>query len=159
MKLIIEWSHAHFMKINPDKTELLLLYPPSLSREVIIKGVLFEDQCIRFSEFVKNVGVWIDKHLSLDIHVSNIVSHCYKILKDIGSIKKFLERCHIEELVHAVIATRVDYCNSLLMNADKKIIQKLQKLQISHDWYLPGTGTILQPLLLMNFIGYVLRQE
>ena len=77
----------------------------------------------------KNAGVWIDKQLSLYIHVSNIVSHCYKILKDIGSIKKFLERCHIEELVHAVIATRVDYCNSLLMNAGKNIIQKLQKLQ------------------------------
>ena len=27
------------MKINPDKTELLLLYPPSLAREVVIKGI------------------------------------------------------------------------------------------------------------------------
>ena len=131
MNLIIEWSNAHFMKINPDKTEILLLYPPSLSKEVIIKGVLFEDQCIRFSEVVKNVGVQIDKNLSMDNHVTNIVSHCYKILKDIGSIRKCLERKDLEELVHAVIASRLDYCNSLLMNVSQKNINKLQKLQNS----------------------------
>ena len=119
------------MKINPDKTELLLLYPPSLNREVLIKGVLFEDQCIRFSEFVKNVGVWIDKNLSLSQPVKNIVSHCYKILKDIGCIKKNLERDHLENLVHAVITSRLDYCNGLLMNISKENLYKLQKVQNS----------------------------
>ena len=59
MKQIVEWSHVHFTKIKPDKTELLLLYPSSLNKEVIIKVVLFEHECIRFSEFVKNVGVWL----------------------------------------------------------------------------------------------------
>ena len=83
MRKIVEWSHAHFMKINPDKTELLLLYPPSLNREVVIKGIIFDGQCIRFSEYVKNVGVWIDKNLNLDKHTNNIVSHCYKIITDI----------------------------------------------------------------------------
>ena len=129
MNLIIEWSHAHFMSINPDKTELLLLYPPSLNKEVIIKGILFQDQCIRFSEFVKNVGVWIDKNLTLDKHVNNIVSNCYKILKDIGSIKKSLSRGDLEKLVHAAIANRLDYCNSLLMNIGKEHLTKLQKVQ------------------------------
>ena len=66
MQQIVQWSHAHFMKINPDKTELLLLYPPSLNKEVVIKGIIFEGQCIRFSEFVKNVGVWIDKNLDMN---------------------------------------------------------------------------------------------
>ena len=110
MNLIVEWSFAHFMKINPDKTEIILLYPPSLNKEVIIKGILFDDQCIRFSEFVKNVGVWIDKNLTMDKHVNHIVSHCYKILKDIGRIKKSLQRCHLEKLVHSVITSHVDYC-------------------------------------------------
>ena len=131
MHQIVRWSHAHFMKINPDKTELLLLYPPSLNREVLIKGILFEDQCIRFSEFVKNVGVWIDKNLNLSQHVNNIVSHCYKILKDIARIKKNLERNHVENLVHAVITSRLDYCNCLLMNISKENLYKLQKVQNS----------------------------
>ena len=95
------------------------------------KGIIFEDQCILFSEFVKNVGVWIDKNLDMKKHVSNIVSHCYKILKDIGSIKKNLERSQVENLVHAVISSRLDYCNSLLLNVNKEHLFKLQKMQNS----------------------------
>ena len=131
MQQIVRWSHAHFMCINPDKTEILLACPPSLNKEVLIKGILFQDQCIRFSDFVKNVGVMIDKNLDLNKHVSHIVSHCYKILKDIGRIRKNLEKNHIENLVHAVISTRLDYCNSLLVNIDKDNLHKLQKVQNS----------------------------
>ena len=96
---------------------------------MLIKGVIFENQCIRFSQFVKNVGVYVDMNLNLDSHINFIVSHCYKILKDIGRIKKNLQRAHIENLVHAVIASRLDYCNSLLMNISKVNLSKLQKLQ------------------------------
>ncbi len=129
MNHIITWSHAHFMKINPEKTELMLLYPSSLSREVIIKGVLFEDQCIRFSNQGKNVGVWIDRNFTMNKHVNSVVSHCYKILKDIGRIKKYLEKSRLEQLVHAVIASRLDYCNSLLVNMSKENLFKYQKVQ------------------------------
>ena len=126
---IINWSNAHYMKINPEKTEILLLYPSSLNREVIIKGVIFEEQCIRFSDEVKNVDVWIDKNLTMNKQVNQIVSHCYKILKDIGRIRKCLKQCHIERLVHAVVSSRLDYCNSLYMNVSKSNMYKLQKVQ------------------------------
>ena len=129
MKLIVEWSHAHFMKINPDKTEIVLFYPPSLNKEVLIKGVFFEEQCIRFSEIVKNVGVYLDKNLNMDAHVKNITSHCYKILKDIGSIKKNLQKDHLAQLVHSVVTSILDYCNCLFMNISKENMFKLQKVQ------------------------------
>ena len=96
---------------------------------MLIRGLFFEGQCIRFSEFVKNVGVWVDKNLNLDMHINNIVSHCFKILKDIGSVKKNLEKDDVECLVHSVITSRLDYCNSLFMNLCKKNLFKLQKLQ------------------------------
>ena len=99
LKLIVKWSHSRFMKINPDKTEILLFYPPSLEKEVLIKGIMFEEQCIRFSDCVKNVGVYLDKHLNFNKHINNITSHCYKILKDIGSIKKSLQKDHLAQLV------------------------------------------------------------
>ena len=126
---IIDWSNAHYMKINPDKTEILLLRPDSLNKEVIIRGVIFEEQCIRFSTAVKNVGVWLDINLNMEKHINQIVSHGFKILKDIGRVKKCLERSHIERLVHAVISSRLDYCNSLFMNVSKDNLFKLQKMQ------------------------------
>ena len=117
------------MKINPDKTEILLLCPASLNKEVVIKGVIFEEQCIRFSNEVKNVGVWLDKNLTMDKHINQTVSHCYKILKDIGRIRKCLQQTHIERLIHAMISSRIDQNNSLYINISKENMYKLQKLQ------------------------------
>ena len=62
-------------------------------------------------------------------HVNTVVSHCCKILKDIGRIKRFLSRQCLEELMHAIISHRLDYCNSLLINISKKNLFKPQKVQ------------------------------
>jgi hypothetical protein len=129
MEQVIVWSFAHFMKVNPDKTEILLFRPASLNDQVIINGVFFEEQCIRFSNEVKNVGVWLDQNLSLDKHVTCIVSHCYKLLRDISRIKKYLQKSHVERLVHAIISSRLDYCNSLFVNIGSDNHYKLQKVQ------------------------------
>ena len=127
---ITKWMNYQFLKINPDKTEILLLYPKSMENDVIIRGSIIKDQqCIRFSDVVKNVGVWVDKHLDMSDHVNKIVSHSYKILKDIGRIRSVLSQNHTEMLVHAVVSTRLDYCNSLFYNMSKMNLQKLQKVQ------------------------------
>ena len=68
-------------------------------------------------------------NLTMDQHVNNIASHCYKILKDIGSIRKSITKDRLEKLVHAVISSRLDYCNSLFMNISQENLRKLQKLQ------------------------------
>ena len=127
---VTKWMNFMSLKINPDKTEILLLYPKSMERDVIIRGSIIKDQqCIRFSEVVKNVGVWVDKHLELSDHVNKVVSHSFKILKDIGRIRSMLSQEHTENLVHAVVSSRLDYCNSLFYNMRKDNIDKLQKVQ------------------------------
>ena len=121
-----------FLKINPDKTEILLLFPKSMENEMIIRGTIIDGKhCIRFSDSVKNVGVWVDKNLNMTHHVNQVVSHCYKILKDIGRIRSVLSQKHTEIIVHSVISNRMDYCNSLFHKIDKSNIEKLQKVQNS----------------------------
>ena len=88
-----------------------------------------EGKCIRFSNEVKNVGVVLDKNLNFDKHVNKIVSHGFKLLKDIGRVRSVLTTKHTEMLVHAVTSSRLDYCNSLFFNLNKCNILKLQKLQ------------------------------
>ena len=129
IKNIVHWSNILCLKINPDKTEIILFHPKSLSHRVIIKGTFIGNECIRHSKEVKNVGVWLDEHLKFDKHVNKIISQCYKLLKDVGRIRNVLSKEHTEMLVHPVITTRLDYCNSLLINTSKKNIFKLQKVQ------------------------------
>ena len=129
LKEVMEWMNEKFMKINPEKTEILLLYPEELEEKIIIKGTIVGNQCIRFSKTVKNVGVWLDEKMKLEVHVNKIVSHCFKLLKDIGRIRNVISAKHTEMLVHAVISSRLDNCNSLFFNMGKSNTYKLQKVQ------------------------------
>lgn len=129
IKKITEWMNSQCLKINQDKTEIIVFYPKSLSNQVIIGGTFIDEECIRFSKEVKNVGVWLDDQLKLDKHINQIVSHCYKLLRDIGRIRNILSKKDTEMLIHAVITSRIDYCNSLFFNLSNSNLYKLQKAQ------------------------------
>ena len=58
---ITEWINSQFLKINHDKTEIILFHPKSMINQVIIGGTTVGDECIRFSKVVKNVAVWLDE--------------------------------------------------------------------------------------------------
>ena len=95
--------------------------------QVIIGGTTVGKECIRFSKVVKNVGVWLDEHMTLDKHINQIASHSYKLLRDIGRVRHVLSNKHTEILVHAVVTHRIDYCNSLFFNMSKANIIQTSK--------------------------------
>ena len=65
----------------------------------------------------------------MDKHINFLVSHCYKILRDICGIRKYLQKKHLEQLIHAVITGRLDYCICLFVNISRDNLFKMQKAQ------------------------------
>ena len=129
---ISSWMNRYFLKVNRDKTEILLFCPKEIDNEVIIRGVILDsEECIRFSDEVKNLGIWLDNHLNFNKHISKTVSHCHKLIKDIWRIRSVLSKEHTESLVHSVISLKLDYCNSLYYGISKKNHKQLQKVQNS----------------------------
>ena len=127
---ITKYMNLQWLKINPDKTEIVLFHPKHLTFKVIIGGVIIsESDCIRFSDIVKNVGVFLDKYLKLDTHVNKTVSSCYKYIKDLYRARNFLSLKDTEILVNASVTSRLDYCNSLFVNMSESNFYKLQKVQ------------------------------
>ena len=126
---VVAWMNSMYLKINPDKTEIILFHPHEMRNKVVIQGTMIGKDCIRFSKEVKNVGVWLDRHLNMNKHIDQIVAQCYKWLRDIGRIRNLISQEHTEMLVHSVVSSRLDYCNSLLMNINKSNLYKLQKVQ------------------------------
>ena len=129
MDKIKKWMHSHFLKINPDKTEVIVFLPNSLKNEQTINGAFLEGDCIRFSDVVKNLGFSLDKHLSMESQVNAIVSHCYKLIGDVARIRDLLDDNDAESLMHAIVSSRIDYCNSLFFGINKNLIAKLQMAQ------------------------------
>ena len=58
--------NSMYLKINPDKTEIILFHPHEMRNKLVIQGTMIGKDCIRFSKEVKNVGVWLDRHLNMN---------------------------------------------------------------------------------------------
>ena len=82
-----------------------------------------------FLSDVRNLGILLDSQLNYTQHVNRMVSHCHKIIKDVWKIRCLLTQSDAEKLVHAVISTKLDNCNSLYYGMSSKNMKKLQKVQ------------------------------
>ena len=81
MNEVIDWMNFMCLKINPDKTEIILFHPKILQNQVIVGGTFIGNECIRFSKEVKNVGMWLDNQLNMNKQVNKIVSQCYYVYR------------------------------------------------------------------------------
>ena len=126
---ITNWMYM-FLKINLDKTEIIYFIPKSLKHCNTVNGVIVPGiGCIRFSDVVKNLGVHLDIDLSMSTQISNVIGQCYRLLKNLGRIRNVLSQKQTEILVHALISSRLDYCNVLFYGINSRFIQSLQKVQ------------------------------
>lgn len=129
MSQIKNWMNAHFLKLNPDKTEIIVFLPENLCRMPLINGAFIEGECIRFSNTVKTLGFNLDRSLNMEHHVNSTVSLCYKLLGDVARVRHLLSDSDTESLVHSIVSSRLDYCNSLLYGLKKSVITKYQCVQ------------------------------
>ena len=72
-----------------------------------------------------HLGVTFDCTMSLERHVTNISWAAYCI----GRIRRYLIHEHTKQLVHALVISCIDCCNSLLNGLSATLIAKLQRVQ------------------------------
>ena len=124
------WMKLNLLKLNDDKTELLVITSrPSTSQSLHISIKVGDQDISPSEEPPKNLGVIFYSTCSLKDHVSNVCRSINFNLYSIGKIRKYLDRPTVEKLVNAIITSRLDYCNSLLFGILKELISQLQKRQ------------------------------
>ena len=123
------WMNEYFLCLNQSKTKILVIAPPSLQPEIIVRGVFLENTCIRFVDSAKNLGIVLDNVLSFDTQVNKIVKSCYLTIKNITLIKNYLSENQRKQLICARIFSLLDYCNSLYYGINVSLVNKLQRVQ------------------------------
>ena len=122
------WMSANFLKINEDKTNLVIISPNQNSGN-------FDDFCISFggslvlpSSTATNLGVKIDSSMSLCDQINSITSKGYFYLSNFYRVADKLTQNLKLQLVTSYVLPLIDYCNVVLVSANKGYIHKLQKL-------------------------------
>jgi hypothetical protein len=115
------------LKLNDDKTEVIVFSPPNIQRPLDVFRVCETD--ITPSTTVKNLGVTFEEHLRMERHVNEICFSGYYHLSNISAIRNSLDRASAEKLLHAFVTSKLDFCNALLAFLPLTLIAKLQRLQ------------------------------
>ena len=102
----------------------------SFKQSVNLSGCLNSSgSLVALSESTKLLGTHLDDSLNFDVHVSKTVSSALLFLKNARAIQKFINQEAAEILIHAIITSKLDQCNSLLYGLSAKNLSKLQKIQ------------------------------
>lgn len=124
-----EWMSQKGLKMNDSKTEALLISSKPISKQMDLPCITIGDCGIKPNDAAKMLGVIFDKHITLTEHISSVCKSIQFHLYNIGRIRKHLTQKSAEQLVHALITTKLDYCNALLIGLPSSLMSRLQRLQ------------------------------
>ena len=89
MNEINHWMMANRLKLNKDKTELLVIsakhLPGPLLHEISVAG-----EIIHSVHKARNIGTMFDSHFCFNDHVTNICKSSFHHLRNISYIRKYL---------------------------------------------------------------------
>ena len=123
------WMIKNKLKINDSKTEFIIFRSPLLKQNLSDLSVRVGDMQVSPSSKVRDLGVVFDQYLTFHDHISGICKSTHFHLRGIGRIRNLLTFDATAQLIHALITSRLDFCNSILYNLPNKQIERLQRIQ------------------------------
>nr|XP_054769701.1 uncharacterized protein LOC129277566 [Lytechinus pictus] len=126
---IKSWSVINNLKLNEAKTEMLHISSRFRQQRDDLSPLDLSGTCVQNSDFVCDLGVILDNHLSLAKHIRNKCRTAFWGIARIGRIRKYLNTTSTEKLINAFVSFHLDYCNSLLAGLPQSHIAPLQRIQ------------------------------
>ena len=124
------WMTENKLKLNDDKTEIMLVIPPSLKNDPSLPSkISIAGTDIQLSSQVRNLGVIFDETLCFKQQISTVCRNAYYELRKISSIRHCLSSDATKTLICSLVLSRLDYGNALLAGSFDYLIEKLQKVQ------------------------------
>jgi len=116
------------LKMNSDKTEFICLGSIQQSAKLLHQSVCLNGVYIPVSAEVTCVGVRLDIRFTFTPHVQCLARRCFYYLRQIRTVRRSLTTDSIKSSVHALIASRLDYCNSVQYRINTSATKILQSV-------------------------------
>ena len=118
------------LHLNSVKTQFIWVGSRQQLASVSVTEIVLNGFSIKTSPVVTCLGVKIDAELTFSTHVKQVAARCFYQLRQLWSIRPALTSDNAISLmlIHALIASRVDYCNSVLFQTAAVHIRPLQSV-------------------------------
>ena len=124
-----KWLANNMLKLNDHKTEVILFTSKHDLKSNPSVAVTVGEQVIRPATTTRNLGVVYDQPLSMIQHVNSVCRVGYMHVHNIGRIRRYLTEDATKTMIHALVTSRLDYCNAVLYGLPASVTNKMQRLQ------------------------------
>ena len=87
--------------------------------------MLIDDVPITPAMYVRDLGIYLDRDLSMRTHVQRTVSRCFAALRQLRQIRHSVPASTFQTLVVALIHSRLDYGNSVFVGLQVYLMRRL----------------------------------
>ena len=130
---LLEADVLHFenwLLLNPSKSEATITGTRHQVKSVDHSaGLCVTGALIPFVNELKLLGVTLDSHLTFDQHASDVVKTCSYHIRSFRHIRSLIDHDTAVTSACSIVATRLDYCNSVLSGITNTNKRKLQCVQ------------------------------
>ena len=121
------WMIRNKLKITDDKTEFLSITSPCTKHTDVIYISIGQEN-ISTSKSCKSLGVMFDHHMSMNVQIKNICRSAQFHIQNVSAIRHLLPSV-AAQIMHSLITSRLDYCNSILYVLPDCKINWLKRVQ------------------------------
>ena len=126
---ISAWMSANMLKLNQDKTELIVFRPKNRVNDHSVFTLDICGTIIHDVSSVKNLGVHFDRALDMQKQVGTTAKACSAQIRAIGRIRPYITTEACKSLVCSLVTSRLDYGNALLYGINGSVLSRLQRVQ------------------------------
>ena len=107
------------LKLNQEKTEFIVFASSTNEKHIVANNMFLNDANIPRSNTVRNLGVYMDTQMNMMYHINDVKKRCFYYMRWIWGVRHLLTTQATKYVVHALVISRLDYCNSVLHGLPK----------------------------------------
>ena len=122
------WFSANTLKVNPDKTQLIVIGTKQNTRALPDITIAFRDRNIQPGKTVKNLGLVFDTNMNWEAHIQQLTTKCFGTLTSLSHIRHYLPSSILPTLISGLVLSKIRYCLSVYGNGSGQNLRAIQKI-------------------------------
>ena len=119
---------ANRLQLNTGKTDLLWRATSRRRRQLLTSALRIGSDLVKPSASVRDLGSYFDADLSMRYHIQKTVANCFAVLRQLRSIRRSVPTSVYHTLVVALVLSRLDYGNAVLVGLPAYLYNRLQSV-------------------------------
>ena len=165
-KLLESFYNLNKLKINPDKSKIMITCKPQLRNSINNIQLTTTDYTVQQVTKVKALGIFITSGLSNIAMTNNIISKVNYRLSILKGVFKFCDKKTKTILMNSIVISIFRYCCPLLINSNTNLIAKLQtqlmkctRYILGYESYKMSTVAIMNNLKFMTVYHMIVKES